>query len=329
MADIQLKNGFLRIATELMNEIIRRDFSKRQLAILHFIIRLSYGCHQKDCLIEKFNAFEIAGLNKSDIKKELQFLRDCRVINWDEKKMVFSINKDYELWQINPTKGYDKEKMDQLIHENLKRKVGETPTEQSEDVGNLPTLLENIVGKTLTDLGEKVGKTLTTRLVKYQLELHGNAWESMDEEVLKDSIIDIYLKINKEEEEKKLVERILDLLQKSRILEEKDITEFLRDDIDDVINNFGFEQPEEMILEAIKDSARGNGKTWKFVYKKLVDWKKLGIKAKEDLENKSEKRAGDGDKVHKYRSGYGGSSGKTAEQALREAEAARRAWGGS
>lgn len=243
--------------------------------------------------------------------------------------MVFSINKDYELWQINPTKGYDKEKMDQLIHENLKRKVGETPTEQSEDVGNLPTLLENIVGKTLTDLGEKVGKTLTTRLVKYQLELHGNAWESMDEEVLKDSIIDIYLKINKEEEEKKLVERILDLLQKSRILEEKDITEFLRDDIDDVINNFGFEQPEEMILEAIKDSARGNGKTWKFVYKKLVDWKKLGIKAKEDLENKSEKRAGDGDKVHKYRSGYGGSSGKTAEQALREAEAARRAWGGS
>ncbi|MGG3929576.1 replication protein [Schinkia azotoformans] len=89
MADIQLKNGFLRIATELMNEIIRRDFSKRQLAILHFIIRLSYGCHQKDCLIEKFNAFEIAGLNKSDIKKELQFLRDCRVINWDEKKWYF------------------------------------------------------------------------------------------------------------------------------------------------------------------------------------------------------------------------------------------------
>lgn len=47
MADVQLENGYIRIATELIDEVIRRDFSKRQLAILHFIIRLSYGCHKK------------------------------------------------------------------------------------------------------------------------------------------------------------------------------------------------------------------------------------------------------------------------------------------
>lgn len=314
MADVQLENGYIRIATELMDEIIRRDFSKRQLAILHFIIRLSYGCHKKDCLIEKFNLFETAGINKVDIKKELKFLRECRVIFWEEETMIFSINKDYDEWQINPCKGFDREKLDNLIHRNIKRKVSKTLTD-----------LENIVSKTLTKMNKKVSKTLTSKLVKHLLELHGNTWESKDEEVLKNSIKDIYLKINKEEEEEAQMNRILDLLQKSKILEEKNITEFLREDISDVIDNFGFEQPEEMIVEAIKDAARGNGRTWKFVYKKLVDWRKKGIKTVSDLENGGENS---GSKIYQHSRSYGRPATKTAEQALREAEEARRAWGG-
>lgn len=295
MANVQLEKGYLRIATELMNEIIRRDFSKRQLAVLHFIIRLSYGCHKKDCLIEKFNYFELAGINKVDVKKELKFLRECGVIIWDEKTMIFSINKDYEMWQISPSKGYDKEKFDHLIHNNLKRKVSKTLTD-----------LENLVSKTLTELDETVSNLLTSELVKHLLKVFGNDWESKDEDVLKDSIIDIYLKINKEED-KAAMKRVLELLQKSKILEEKDITEFLRDDIDDVINNFGFEQPEEMIMEAIKDSARGNGRTWKYVYKKLVDWRRKGIKTVEDIEKieVGDHNHGTGQKVHQYRRGNG------------------------
>lgn len=294
MADVQLENGYIRIATELMDEIIRRDFSKRQLAILHFVIRLSYGCRKKDCLIDKYNLFEIAGVNKVDIKKELKFLRECGVICWEESTMIFSINKDYEKWQITPSKGFEKERFDQLIHENIKRKVSKTLTD-----------LENTVSKTLTKLGLKVSESLTSELVKHLLELFGSAWESKDEQVLKDSIKDIYLKIYKEEEEETTVERILELLQKSEILEEKNITEFLREDIDDVINNFGFEHPEEMIIEAIKDAARGNGRTWKYVYKKLNDWKRKGIKTTDDLERleAGESNHGSGQKVHQYRRG--------------------------
>lgn len=90
----------------------------------------------------------------------------------------------------------------------------------------------------------------------------------------------------KEEEEENLVKRILDLLQKSKIVEAKDITEFLLDDINDVIQTFNFEDPEEMIIEAIKDSARGNGKTWKYVYIKLNAWRKDGIKSVAELRTK-------------------------------------------
>lgn len=191
MANVQLEKGFLRIATELMNEIIRRDFSKRQLAVLHFLIRLSYGCHRKDCFIERFNYFELAGINKVDIKKELKFLRECGVINWDETTMLFSINKDYEKWQITPIKGFEKGKFDQIIHENLKKKVSKTLID-----------LETLVSKTLTETGEIVSKTLTNKLVKHLLEVFGNSWESKDEEVLKDSIIDIYLKIKDKDDDK-------------------------------------------------------------------------------------------------------------------------------
>ena len=130
--------------------------------------------------------------------------------------------------------------------------------------------------------------------------------------------------INKEDDEG-IVERILDLLQKSKILEKDDITEFLREDIQDVIDNFGFTNPEEMITEAIKDAARGNGKTWKFVYKKLNAWRKQGIRTLEDLE-----KGDNHEPVHKHRRGVGRSTkegGKSYEQALREAEEARRAWG--
>ncbi|MRX54807.1 DnaD domain protein [Bacillus idriensis] len=294
MANVQLENGFIRIATELMDEIIRRDFSKRQLAILHFIIRLSYGCQKKDCIVEKLSDFEIAGVYKTDVKKELKFLSESKVIVWDHNQNLFSVNKDYEKWQITPSKGWDSERMDKLLHHNIKRKkVSKTLTD-----------LENIVSKTLTEIGIKVSKTLTSELVKHLLEDSPNAWESKSEEVLKDIIKDIYLKINKEEEEISIVERIIILLQKSKILEPNDITEFLRDDIEDVINNFGFEQPEEMIIEAIKDAARVNGRTWKYVYKKLVAWKKQGFKTPSDLERDSGQEVTHGATIHQYRRGH-------------------------
>ena len=132
--------------------------------------------------------------------------------------------------------------------------------------------------------------------------------------------------LNKDkEDDKEIVDKILDLLQKSKILGKDDITEFLREDIQDVIDNFGFTNPEEMIVEAIKDAARGNGKTWKFVYKKLNSWRKKGIQSLEDLEKEDNH-----DTIRKHRRGIGRSAkegGKSYEQILHEAEAARKAWG--
>src|SRR5699024_412634 len=119
-----------RIANELYDEILRRNFSKRQQNLVLFIWRLSYGTGQKDCEVNQFNLFELAGIYRSDIRKELNYLRECAVLNWTEKDMVFSINKNYKLWQITPNKNWDSEKFNSLIHLNINRKkVSKTLTD--------------------------------------------------------------------------------------------------------------------------------------------------------------------------------------------------------
>ncbi|KYD03471.1 hypothetical protein B4102_3389 [Heyndrickxia sporothermodurans] len=308
MADIQLENGYIRIATELMNEIIRRDFSKRQLAIIHFIIRLSYGCHQKDCVIDKFVLFEIAGVNKVDVKKELKFLKECGVINWEEKNMIFSINKDYEKWQITPSKGYDKEKLDQLIHQNLKKKVSKTLTNSDEEVSKTLTDLENIVSKTLTELGEKVSKTLTLELVKHLLELFGNAWESKDESTLKDSIIDIYLKIKDKDDDK--------MPPKNYFAEYENAFGYppalLISDFEYWIDSeeSQFTEPEEIIIEVIhrakKQLPRNPAKYVAKILKDLHNMELYTLEAVKAYNKKFDEKfakggAEDGKKIHQYR----------------------------
>ncbi|MCM3618725.1 DnaD domain protein [Sutcliffiella horikoshii] len=92
------------------------------------------------------------------------------------------------------------------------------------------------------------------------------------------------------EEEVSILEKIIGLLQISGIVPPRKINRFLREDIEDVIENFGFETPIEIIEEAIKDAARGNGETWKFVYNKLNTWRKSGVKTLADLDHLQENR---------------------------------------
>ncbi|MDP4163364.1 MAG: replication protein [Bacillota bacterium] len=159
----------------------------------------------------------------------------------------------------------------------------------NKDYGQWATVGETTIGETVNaTIGETVNATIG--------------------ETINQEIKNINKNLNKKDVVKgeHAVNRILDILTKSKILGEKEITEFLRDDITDVIDNFGFEQPEEMIIAAIKETARGNGKTWLYVYKKLVAWKKQGIVSLSDLEKMDSEEDKNGKKVHQYR----GSSGR-------------------
>lgn len=312
MADVQLEKGYIRLATELMNEVIRRDFSKRQLAIMHFIIRLSYGCHRKDCFIEKYNYFEVAGINKVDIKKELKFLRECGVINWDENHMIFSINKDYDKWQITPSKGFDKEKFDQIIHQNLRKKVSEILTEKDEKVSKTLTDLEVLVSKILTNLGVKVSDSLTSELVKHLLQDLENDWESKDEEVLKDSIKDIYLKIKEIDDDKEVdtVPNYFTEYEQNFGFPPALLIEEFSYWIDS--SDSQFTDPEEIIIEVIRRAKKQiPNNPAKYISKILSDLHNMELYSLEAVRAYNQKfdeklangGANHGKKVHQYRRG--------------------------
>ena len=137
MASPQLPNGYVRVANEIWDEVIRRDFSKRQKDILFFIWRLSYGCRKKTAYIPKLVYFENCGVGKNHIKNELLFLVDARVLKWDQETKIFEFNKDYEQWSVPAVKGWKEYRFSEILALNLKessqngnKKVPETGTKK-------------------------------------------------------------------------------------------------------------------------------------------------------------------------------------------------------
>ncbi|WP_162985889.1 replication protein [Virgibacillus sp. Bac330] len=303
MASPQTEKGHVRIANELWNELLRRDFSKRQQNLILFIWRLSYGTGQKDCVIDKFNNLELAGMYKQDVKKELKFLRECAVLDWDEKTMVFSINKNYHLWQITPNKNWDSEKFDELIHQNLSRKkVSKTRTKKENEVSETLTKKKSRVSKTLTFKSKQVSKILTMRLVKYLPTPDRKSIVPTDTDSLKTLLKTLKIKdikiyttadnsredtLTEHEQDKKVTDAIVYYQNNFGM-----IRPALADEMLVWINDFG----DEMVIEAMQRSLDRNKPSWGYARSILQSWSNKGIKTMEqvqaeDIEFQSQKMA--------------------------------------
>lgn len=178
---------FTRISNELFEAILLSNFKKRQLNIILLVIRLSYGCGRKYAVLRQAD-FKIIGIDKSDIKKELDQLIQSGVLTIDGERIA--LNKDYDRWQIFRAHPGGADKFKQVLKRNLtERTVGETPTGTDKQVGKIPTCADSTVGnsptvpagsvgKTPTFIGEQVGKiptvanqvgeTPTCKLVNHQ-----------------------------------------------------------------------------------------------------------------------------------------------------------------
>ncbi|WP_217563044.1 replication protein [Paenibacillus sp. GbtcB18] len=135
MANPQPENGFVRVANEIWDEIICRSFSKRQIDIILFILRLSYGCNKKTAKIPLQQDFILAGLGgKGNIALELKRLEAARVITRNKEAGEYALNKDYETWDVGLVKGWEKARFEKLLNLNLdqgkkqrKLKAGRAP----------------------------------------------------------------------------------------------------------------------------------------------------------------------------------------------------------
>ncbi|MCY9593754.1 hypothetical protein PC41400_21730 [Paenibacillus chitinolyticus] len=186
MANPQVENGFVSVANELWDEIIRRNFTKRQKDILYFVLRLSYGCRNKSAFVPKLKDFELCGVGKTHITNELKYLVECRVIAWDKAECAFAINKDYEKWQVSPVAGWNREEFNNLIHQNLAKKLPKQEHEIPEKVTEIVTSENN----GYRNSNQQVTETVTEELPKQEPLSGLNPCGSKAEGVSKDSIKD-------------------------------------------------------------------------------------------------------------------------------------------
>lgn len=170
MASPQLENGYTRTANELSEAIMQSNFSKRQRNILDLIIRMSYGCGKKSAVF-KYVDFELVGVYKADIKRELDYLSSVRVITAeyiDDLSMLYiTLNKNYDQWRVSIVKGFNTEKWEQLLRRNLDDKVSEILTNPENKVSKTLTDSKKTVSNLPTEQNRTVSKILTNTFVEF------------------------------------------------------------------------------------------------------------------------------------------------------------------
>ena len=118
MADPQPEDAHLRIAHELLNELMASEFTKRQWKLLIFILRLSWGCAKKYAVVPRQKDFEVSGVGETHIKTELEWLIKAKVIHNDDTRYWF--NKDYDQWRVSRSRTFSAERLGELISLNIK-----------------------------------------------------------------------------------------------------------------------------------------------------------------------------------------------------------------
>ena len=140
MASPQLEDGYTRIANELMEELIRRDFNGSQMKVILCLIRNTYGYGRKECDFSVGFICKNTGIDKRNVIAILKSLIDGRVFNitgastFTQPRRI-ALNKNYEEWKtdlpVRKCVQVDDEGMDRWLNDQQVVKsppVGETTT---------------------------------------------------------------------------------------------------------------------------------------------------------------------------------------------------------
>ena len=164
MANVQLENGYIRIANDIFDQLISREFTLKQHKIINLILRFSYGFNKKHAFIDKKTFFELCGIYKGDIASDLKYLCINKVIFVEGN--FYKINKNYDEWKIPYHKLFDEEKYSDLKRKQLVNHLpnkDESKQNTNQTVSNLltkqlvnylPIEAENIDGESNNDLSK-------------------------------------------------------------------------------------------------------------------------------------------------------------------------------
>jgi hypothetical protein len=91
-------NAFVE-ALMIRAEILKHDFTKRQMSILMGIYTFSYAMCKDTAYIPKLQDFQLVGVGVTKIKDELRKLEDMNVLEIDRENFLFKL-KDFHEWEV-------------------------------------------------------------------------------------------------------------------------------------------------------------------------------------------------------------------------------------
>ncbi len=106
MASPQTKNGYTRIANEILENIVKTDLNGTQLRIVMVIWRYTYGFRRKEHEFTLTYLAELLDTVKSHVGRELNILIERKIVDvvgvGPRRGRILSFNKNYEEWSDRP-----------------------------------------------------------------------------------------------------------------------------------------------------------------------------------------------------------------------------------
>ena len=108
MANPQIEDGHIRVATEIWDRLCKIRISGEARQVLDFIIRKTYGWNKKSDIIALSQFAEGTGIIKPHIIRAISKLKNMNLITVTKKGnqviSTYCFNKDYETWKSLPKK---------------------------------------------------------------------------------------------------------------------------------------------------------------------------------------------------------------------------------
>lgn len=176
---------FTRISNELYTAIMQTDFTKRQRNILDLVIRMSYGCGKKSALLRPVD-FELVGVYKTHVRKELDYLVQAKVLFIDGERIT--LNKDYDQWRVSLVKGAtDKKRFEAVLHRNLDKVVTKTVTVEDGKVTETATKVTETVTSSKNDGYQNSNQAVTKTVTECAPEANCDNGSRAPKESIKES----------------------------------------------------------------------------------------------------------------------------------------------
>ncbi|OAH53113.1 hypothetical protein AWH48_12210 [Domibacillus aminovorans] len=317
MADVQLEHGYTKIANELLDVIQHFQFTQNQYKLLMALWRNTYGWNRKECEFSLSYIESVTHLERKRVSEALKTLIQNNVIlevnpGSKNKTKIVSFNKNYDEWSIKqykssgalPTSGQDDTSGGMTT-----RSSGETPPSASgQSATHKRNIKNNIKNNTTTKNayeGASDGVSTTDPVRGDSIE--GNSVEEISHtpEVQIQKLLDGFVEVRSHG----LITSADDYQQAKKIIESGISLENALVWMKEKFDSYQPKHPNKRI-NALSYCVG-------YIFDRHIE--------KQEKENSHDKTT-----VHQYRGRNGGSAGKgkSAEQAYRELEASRKAWGG-